>query len=107
MTPIHHIYVDFENVQSIKLGLIAGKPVTVTLVLGRQQTSLPVDLTSKMLEHAGKVRIVQTAISGRDFQYSDADLPSQIKPLPCQSPPNHENHPDHCAPPGYGHGGIR
>ena len=33
METIHHIYVDFENVQSIKVALIAGKPATVTLVL--------------------------------------------------------------------------
>ena len=62
----HHIYVDFENVQNIRLQLIAGKPVTVTLVLGSRQKSLPVELTQALLEYAPQVRLVETKASGKN-----------------------------------------
>jgi hypothetical protein len=66
MEPTHHIYVDFENVQSIRLELIAGKAVTVTLVLGSQQNSVPVELTGKLMEYASQVRLVKTKASGKN-----------------------------------------
>ena len=66
METIHHIYVDYENVQNIRLPLIAGKPVTVTLVLGCQQNTLPVELTSRLLEHAPQVRLVKTKAAGKN-----------------------------------------
>ena len=66
METIHHIYVDYENVQNIRLPLITGKPVTVTLVLGCQQNTLPVELTTRLLEHASQVRLVKTKASGKN-----------------------------------------
>jgi hypothetical protein len=62
----HHIYVDYENVQSVKLALIAGKPATVTLVLGSRQNSLPLELTKALLDHATQVRLVETKASGKN-----------------------------------------
>ena len=66
MEIVHHIYVDYENVQNITLPLIAGKPVTVTLVLGSQQNTLPVELTNHLLLHASQVRLVKTKASGKN-----------------------------------------
>ncbi len=66
MDTLHHIYVDYENVQNVKLPLIAGKPATVTLVLGSRQNSLPVELTKALLDHAGQVRLVETKASGKN-----------------------------------------
>lgn len=66
MEPIHHIYVDFENVQSIQVPLITGKPVTLTLVLGSRQDTLPVDLIKSLLGHAAQVRLVDTKATGKN-----------------------------------------
>jgi PIN domain len=66
MPTLHHIYVDYENVQNIQLPLIAGKPVHVTLVLGSRQDSLPVDLAKAFISHPAQVRLVETKATGKN-----------------------------------------
>ncbi len=66
MELIHHIYVDYENVQKIQVPLITGNPVTLTLVLGSRQDTLPVELIKELLIHAPQVRLVETKVTGKN-----------------------------------------
>lgn len=68
MDPVHHIFVDYENIQNIKLPLIDGKPATVTLVVGSRQSTLPVELASGLVEYAHRrqVRLVQAKATGQN-----------------------------------------
>jgi hypothetical protein len=64
--PTHHVFVDFENVHKIDLALIGGKAVSLTLLLGSQQTKLDVALIEKLLEHADSVHLVRLTSPGRN-----------------------------------------
>lgn len=68
MDNVHHIFVDYENIQNIKLPLIEGKPVTVTLVLGSRQSTLPVELATGLVEYAHRrqVRLVRAKATGKN-----------------------------------------
>ena len=66
MTPVHHIFVDYENVQTVKLDLIAGKPVRVVIVVGRDQTKVPMSLVEQLLRHSSQVRLIQTEVKGKN-----------------------------------------
>ena len=66
MTPVHHIFVDYENVQTVKLDLIAGKPVRVVIVVGRDQTKVPISLVEQLLRHSAQVRLIQTEVKGKN-----------------------------------------
>ncbi len=39
----HYVFVDFENVQAVKLELIRGRPVMVIMVVGKDQTKVPLE----------------------------------------------------------------
>ena len=62
----NYIFVDFENVQEKDWERIAGKPVTVVLVLGVQQKSLPVQLVRKLLKVGSQVQLVEAKRAGRN-----------------------------------------
>jgi PIN domain len=66
MTAPHFIFVDFENVQSVKLDLISGKPVHVIVVVGRDQTKVPMSLVQQLMEHSGQVKLIQTEVKGKN-----------------------------------------
>jgi hypothetical protein len=66
MERTHYIYVDFENVQLLDLGLIANRPVVLVLVLGEHNKELPVSLVKKLVEHVGQVRIAQSWQTGKN-----------------------------------------
>lgn len=65
-SPIHHIFVDFENTQVTDLTLIHNKPMRVTLIVGEKQKHLPVSLVQQLLQYHSKVRLLETAASGKN-----------------------------------------
>lgn len=62
----HLVFVDFENVPSFDLDLIAHLPVFVTVLIGKTQTKLDMNLALQVARHAGKVELLQTTASGRN-----------------------------------------
>lgn len=64
--PVHHVFVDFENVQAIDLGSIGDKPVEVTMVLGKAQKRLEVSLVQELLKRPGGVRLIEMDFSGKN-----------------------------------------
>lgn len=62
----HFVFVDFENVPSIELGLIEGKPVKVTLLVGKNQTRLELPLVRQIHRFAAQVALVEVGASGRN-----------------------------------------
>lgn len=66
MSRTNYIFVDFENVQETDWERIAGKPVKVVLVLGEQQSKLPVAFVKKLLRYANQVQLVETGRAGKN-----------------------------------------
>lgn len=62
----NYIYIDYENVTEVDLGLIAEKPVKVILAIGPHVRNLPVELVAKMLEFAGQVRLLKSVTAGKN-----------------------------------------
>ena len=62
----HYIFVDFENVQSVQLDLIAGKPVMVIMVIGKDQTKIPLELVEQLMTFSSQVRLVRTEVKGKN-----------------------------------------
>lgn len=63
---IHFVFVDFENVSELDLGLLEGRPVHVTLMLGKAQTRLDLVLVEQIHRAASQVSLVRLAGSGRN-----------------------------------------
>ena len=55
--PLHHVFVDFENVHKVDLTIIGSKAVTFTLLVGAKQSKLDVSLVEKLFEHAVSVQL--------------------------------------------------
>jgi len=69
MTPAaftHFVFVDFENVPSVDLGLVAGKAVHVTLLIGKKQTKLELSLVQQIHRLAERVELVEVGASGHN-----------------------------------------
>src|ERR1044071_9884113 len=64
--PLHHVFVDFENVHKVDLTIIGSKAVTFTLLVGGKQSKLDVSLVEKLFEHAVSVQFVRLSSSGRN-----------------------------------------
>ena len=62
----HFVFVDFENVPSVDLGLVEGKSVHVTLLIGKKQTKLDTSLSIQFNKFAGQVTPVEVNASGRN-----------------------------------------
>jgi hypothetical protein len=62
----HFVFVDFENVQAVDLGLVEGKPVHVTLLIGKKQTKLDLVLVQQMLRLKDQVGLVEVGASGHN-----------------------------------------
>jgi len=65
-TPTHFVFVDFENVPDIELGLIAGLPVHVSLLIGKNQTKLHLPLVQQIHKLADQVDLIEVGNSGRN-----------------------------------------
>lgn len=62
----HHVFVDFENVPELELGLIEGKPVRVTLLIGKNQGKLDFGLVEQIHRLATQVELVKLDVAGRN-----------------------------------------
>jgi len=63
---MHHVFVDFENVQDIDLEALGDDPVELTVILGKDQKAPPSRLLASLLERTGGLRLVKLQRSGRN-----------------------------------------
>ncbi len=63
---MNHVFVDFENVQTVDLDLIGSKGVSIKLLLGANQTKLNLDLVEKLMKHAASVELIRLTFSGKN-----------------------------------------
>lgn len=66
MSRTQYVFVDYENVQIVDLDLVAGKPVVVELLIGKQHTKLPVEMVEQMQKYSGQVKLVRVGTSGHN-----------------------------------------
>lgn len=62
----YFVFVDFENVQKIDLALIEGKPVHVTLLIGKNQTWLDLTLVQQIRRLPNQVELLEVGASGHN-----------------------------------------
>jgi PIN domain-containing protein len=62
----HYVFVDFENVPSIDLGAIDGKPVHVTLMIGKNQKKIDLALVHQIKRHAARVELIEVGAAGHN-----------------------------------------
>src|SRR6476659_8232829 len=62
----YFVFVDFENVQKVDLALIEGKPVHVTLLIGKNQTKVAPTLLAQVSALPSPVIVVEVGASGRN-----------------------------------------
>jgi PIN domain len=62
----NYIFIDYENVREIDLGLVEGKPVKVILATGKQQTTLPKGLVKDLLRLRDQVSLVENEYVGKN-----------------------------------------
>ena len=62
----YFVFVDFENVQKVDLTLIEGKPVHVTLLIGKNQTWLDLALVQQIRRLAAQVELLEVGASGHN-----------------------------------------
>ena len=65
-TPTHFIFVDFENVPNVDLDALSRRPVHVTLLIGKNQRKIDLDLALQFRTFANQVTPVQVGASGRN-----------------------------------------
>lgn len=66
LTFTHFIFVDFENVPKADLAPVVGKPVHVTLLIGKKQTKLDLFLVQQMRRVSDQVDLVEVGASGHN-----------------------------------------
>ena len=69
MTPttgVHHLFVDFENVQKLDLSGFRDRVVKVALFLGAKQKRLDTTLVQQLVERAEHVHLVRLTSSGKN-----------------------------------------
>jgi hypothetical protein len=64
--PSHTVFVDFENVPDIDLGLIAGHPARVVLLIGKNQKKLDLPLVQQIHKLGDRVELIEVGASGRN-----------------------------------------
>ncbi len=64
--PLNHVFVDYENVQTLDLAAIGSKGVTFMLLIGRDKKKLDVELVEQLFAHAASVELVRLTASGRN-----------------------------------------
>ncbi len=83
----HFVFVDFENVPTVDLGLIGGKPVQVTLLIGKKQTWLDLPLVQQIRRLADQVELIEVGASGHNAL--DLTLGYYLGQAVMQSPKGH------------------
>jgi hypothetical protein len=69
------VFVDFENVHEVDLGLVEGKPVQVTLLIGKNQKKIDLALVQQIRRLAAQVALVEVGASGRNALDSAINSP--------------------------------
>lgn len=64
--PINHVFIDFENVPSVRLTGFAGGLVKVTILIGEKQKRLDSLLVEQLLHYSANVNFVRLSSSGRN-----------------------------------------
>ena len=62
----HRVFVDFENVPRVELGTIEGKPIHVTLLIGKNQKKLDLPLVQQIHRLSAQVELIEVGGSGRN-----------------------------------------
>jgi hypothetical protein len=62
----HFVFVDFENVPEVDLGLVEGKAVHVTLLIGKNQKKLDLALVQQIHRLATQIALVEVGASGHN-----------------------------------------
>ncbi len=62
----HFVFVDFENVPKVDLGLVEGRPIHVTLLIGKKQTKLDLSLVHQIHRMHSQVKLVEVGASGHN-----------------------------------------
>lgn len=70
----NYVFVDYENVQEIDLGLVAGRPVEVFILVGQSRKSVPTDLVC----HACQAQVTWVTSQGATKNALDLVLAFQI-----------------------------
>jgi hypothetical protein len=65
-TFVHFVFVDFENVPKVDLELIEGKPVHVTLLIGKNQGKIDFALVDQIHRLAAQVELKKVGASGHN-----------------------------------------
>jgi len=60
------VFVDFENVPEVDLSLISGQPVHVSLLIGRNQKKIDLELVEQIQQFASQVKLVKVGGSGHN-----------------------------------------
>ena len=63
---LYHVFVDFENVPTVNLASVQGKPVHVTLLIGKNQKKLETSFSLQLHQFAEQVTPVEVGASGRN-----------------------------------------
>lgn len=63
---VHFVFVDFENVPGVDLGGLRGQSIHVTLLVGKNQTKIDLQLVEQIKEFTEQVDIVKVGASGRN-----------------------------------------
>ena len=64
--PLIAVFVDFENVQEVDLEAVRDQPVHVTLLVGKNQRKIDLQLAKQLMEFTAQVRIIEVGASGRN-----------------------------------------
>jgi hypothetical protein len=64
--PLHHVFVDYENVPRVDAAIVGAPGVALTLLLGPKSTKLDAALVEQLLEHTGSVQLIRLAASGKN-----------------------------------------
>lgn len=62
----YRVFVDYENVPEIDLGLVAEKPVHVTLLIGKNQKKIDLALVRQIHRLASQVELIEVGVTGRN-----------------------------------------
>jgi len=65
-SPLHHVFVDYENVHQIDVSVVGAPGVMLTLLLGPKSTKLDAALVEQLLEHTATVQLIRLASSGKN-----------------------------------------
>lgn len=65
-TPTHFVFVDFENVPELDLSAIDGQPVLVTLLIGKNQKKIDLELVEQIQAFAAQVKLIKVGGSGHN-----------------------------------------